>query len=485
MGLTARCFALSLALALLPDWGVRHADAKLLESLNFAGPFLDVDRTGNRNLGSSFQVLGHADVNENFIRLTPDRQSKRGGVWSKDHTSGDFSAVLKFRIAGQGKTLFGDGLALWFTNEGVGQWHRGNEVHGAAASFTGFGVIIDTFKNPERPHRDVSIFVNNGTRGLDDLSADPAGCDATLRYYEGRDDFSARNASRVRVSYAHPEAAAAGGGIVSVDLDAGSSGAWQTCAVIDDVALPAGWADKVHVGLSASTGALADNHDVLSFAVYDSDDEKLAERAERSSGASHAPPLTDFKHHVEHQFAAVYDHVEATKLKLQEQEGAAERRIGELEAKLSAELLAHLETRVGLLERELHDRAAESLEGRIVEVERRVDGRSEQRVESRVASLEASVRKSSEGAQAELVRKLKDQNDESQRRIKALEDRLSKKIDSGLRDQAGAQGEALASLAQQAGGGWKGPFVALVAVLALAGAGLFVWFRELKKQHLL
>ena len=35
----------------------------------------------------------------------------------------EFSAVVRFRIAGQGQTLFGDGLAMWFTR-GEGRRQR-------------------------------------------------------------------------------------------------------------------------------------------------------------------------------------------------------------------------------------------------------------------------------------------------------------------------------------------------------------------------
>lgn len=46
--------------------------------------------------------MGDAVINEYFIRLTPDRQSKSGAIWSgQSFTSGEFVTTIKFRISGQ------------------------------------------------------------------------------------------------------------------------------------------------------------------------------------------------------------------------------------------------------------------------------------------------------------------------------------------------------------------------------------------------
>lgn len=45
---------------------------------------------------------GDAFVNEYFIRLTPDRQSKNGHLWSSSTLEdGEFVTTIKFRISGQ------------------------------------------------------------------------------------------------------------------------------------------------------------------------------------------------------------------------------------------------------------------------------------------------------------------------------------------------------------------------------------------------
>lgn len=45
---------------------------------------------------------GDATINEFFVRLTPDRQSKSGFCWSKSTlSSGEWVTTIKFRISGQ------------------------------------------------------------------------------------------------------------------------------------------------------------------------------------------------------------------------------------------------------------------------------------------------------------------------------------------------------------------------------------------------
>lgn len=58
-------------------------------------------RVGRRTL-QEWTDVGDAVINEYFIRLTPDRQSKSGAIWSgQSFTSGEFVTTIKFRISGQ------------------------------------------------------------------------------------------------------------------------------------------------------------------------------------------------------------------------------------------------------------------------------------------------------------------------------------------------------------------------------------------------
>lgn len=180
----------------------------------------------------SWVVQGDTDVKSGFIRLTPDRQSKRGTLWSRESIGAtpEFSATLTFRISGQGKKLFGDGIGLWLTQ--FTRQQQG-EVHGIDASFAGVGIIIDTFKNAEHGsnHRDVTILINDGEQtvelGTDD--SPPIGCNVgdAMRQHEDRDDFSVTNVSRIRLLW--------GKNKITVETDPSANNEWTQCAVVNNI----------------------------------------------------------------------------------------------------------------------------------------------------------------------------------------------------------------------------------------------------------
>jgi mannose-binding lectin 2 len=51
-------------------------------------------------------------------------------------------------------------------------------------------------------------------------------------------------------------------------LDARNTGEWTRCVKAENLDLPPGWVQHAHIGLTASTGQLADNHDVISLSTY-------------------------------------------------------------------------------------------------------------------------------------------------------------------------------------------------------------------------
>ena len=56
---------------------------------------------GSRRI-NGWECYGDAVINEHFIRLTPDRQSKSGACWSNFMlTEGSWVTTIKFRISGQ------------------------------------------------------------------------------------------------------------------------------------------------------------------------------------------------------------------------------------------------------------------------------------------------------------------------------------------------------------------------------------------------
>lgn len=107
-----------------------------LDNQSFRPPFNQFDAVGMRTI-DNWRKGGDAVINENFVRLTPDRQNKKGWLWSRTKMAAEvWTATVRFRVSGQGKRLFGDGLAFWFTTSA---YPADGPVHGFADVFTGFG----------------------------------------------------------------------------------------------------------------------------------------------------------------------------------------------------------------------------------------------------------------------------------------------------------------------------------------------------------
>lgn len=345
--------ALAVAYALWPEHG-------------FEPQFKNFDGEGMRKI-DGWKFGGTAELNENFLRLTPDRQSRRGFVWNTnklDATKADtWSATVRFRTSGQGKRLFGDGVAFWATTHGG---HRDGNLHGFTDTFKGFGIVLDTFVNnePGHVHKDVQIVSSDGSapRKLDDK---PVGCDADFRYWEGRDDFSVANHSAMRVRFS--------GGRVSVWMDARATGAWVPCITDAVLSAPDGWQrDGLWIGLTASTGDLADNHDVLSVQVGLEDEPAAAppalagiganlptftstgdarmDESIRTAAAREAAILADrfvfVQHSLEHQLSSITDSLRTALKKLQEQESESQKRIDQLEKAIRERLEKNVNDKV-------------------------------------------------------------------------------------------------------------------------------------------
>jgi mannose-binding lectin 2 len=142
---------------------------------------------GNRAI-DGWKYGGSTSIYENYLRLTPDRQSKRGHVWNSNKVQTDsWSATIKFRISGQGKKLFGDGLAFWFTTQ---SFYRDGELHGFTDMFTGFGIVFDTYvnKEPGHVHKDILFLGSDGSTSKKSAGehgggteVNPTGCNSDFR----------------------------------------------------------------------------------------------------------------------------------------------------------------------------------------------------------------------------------------------------------------------------------------------------------------
>jgi mannose-binding lectin 2 len=153
----------------------------------------------------------------------------------------NWEVQVQFHVHGSGKTLFGDGFAMWYTKDRS----ELGPVFGSRDYFTGLGVFFDTYSNHNgehsHPHPYVSAVIFNGTQPYDHdrdgTHSEIAGCHAQFRNLDTDTHASIMYADRT----------------LSVQLDVDGNFEWQECFNVADVDLPAGY----FFGASAATGELA------------------------------------------------------------------------------------------------------------------------------------------------------------------------------------------------------------------------------------
>ncbi|CAK4340511.1 unnamed protein product [Aphanomyces euteiches] len=394
--------------------------------LSFEKPFEDITAEGVRIISDEYTFGGHAVVNKHFVRLTTDRQSKRGYIWSKKTLGAaglkrpEFSIVLTFRISGQGERWFGDGLALWVTTE---PRHSDGDNHGFKEKYSGFGVIVDTFINSEQAggHKDVTFVVNDGTKSLDDINYAPEGkkgCDAkNMRYHAKSAAFSAsQSMSRLKVTFSN--------NFVQIQIDPTNSGTWSPCHE-ESLQLPPTWFSQATLGITASTGALADTHDVIGLELYDTLHDAAIFEKDTVVQAEKAPPApTDH----------IQDADQRNLIKVKELQRLYNQMVEDFEHEYQALKEETANTVAKLAKQEEQDSR------RIQELEKWVNSRVDEKVGSKVQEIQAT-----------------------------MEDTLKAKLEEG----------------ESESGGWKVPFVLLVVLLGAGAAFGYKKYQELRKSHLL
>mmetsp|Transcript_12137 Transcript_12137/g.31184 ORF Transcript_12137/g.31184 Transcript_12137/m.31184 type:complete len:333 (+) Transcript_12137:34-1032(+) len=279
MAVVGRAVAL---VGLLAGASAEHDPENYVYSLHsFSHPYSD------SGLGvTNWEVSGDTVVSDQHVRLTPDHQSRKGAIWNvhpwnpprDDKNDAGWEVHMTFNVNGQGTTLYGDGFAMWYTD---GMLQPGS-VFGSADGFRGIGVFFDTYSNFKQGHSQyISVMYGDGSplydHDKDGGDAKIAGCSVDFRGLKMEARIVYESNGILRMYTAKPDAP------------------WEECFIVRRVKLPAGY----HFGLSAATGDLADNHDVLSFKVSDPqpmDPEEVEELAKRVQMDKDAGVETEVHH---------------------------------------------------------------------------------------------------------------------------------------------------------------------------------------------
>lgn len=196
-----------------------------------------------------WQYSGNAIANEEMLRVTPSLKSQSGQVWTKNSVNFDWWEVeMIFRVTGRGR-IGADGLAFWYTEE------RGTPgpVFGSNDMWKGLGIFFDSFDNDNKHNNPyIMAMVNDGTKVYDHKkdgsSQQIAGC---LRDFRNK-PFPVR----AKIEYYK--------NALTVYFQSGMTNnekEYELCFRSENVILPKGG----YFGITAATGGLADDHDVLKF----------------------------------------------------------------------------------------------------------------------------------------------------------------------------------------------------------------------------
>ncbi|VDO29336.1 unnamed protein product [Onchocerca flexuosa] len=215
-------------------------------------------------------IVGDAVATKEQLRLAPSMRSRKGLAWNKRvmAESDHFEIQIAFRVTGQGR-IGADGIAVWYT----AQQPTIGPVFGANDYWTGMGLFLDSFDNDAQKNNPfVALMINDGTRQYDhqtdgsqqmlsgmyslELQFDFWG---TIKVTSCQKDF--RNKPypvRLKIEYLH--------NVLTVSLSDGlqATPRYELCIRSENIFLP----KNGFFGISAATGGLADDHDIIEYSVF-------------------------------------------------------------------------------------------------------------------------------------------------------------------------------------------------------------------------
>ena len=215
---------------------------------SFKGPYL-AQKDGTVPF---WEYSGSAIASEEMVRITPSLRSKKGQIWTRQLTNFEWWEVeIMFRVNGKGR-IGADGLAFWFTS----QKYLEGPVFGSSDNWRGLALFFDSFDNDNKGNNPyIMAMINDGTKSYDHNS------DGINQQLQGclRDFRNKPFPARAKIEYYK--------NVLTVMFHSGNTNNdndYELCLRHENVYL----SQNGYFGLSAATGGLADDHDVLRFLTY-------------------------------------------------------------------------------------------------------------------------------------------------------------------------------------------------------------------------
>ncbi|XP_056638339.1 protein ERGIC-53 [Diorhabda sublineata] len=193
---------------------------------------------------------GNAIASSENVRIAPSLKSQKGAIWTKQPINFDWWEVdIAFRITGRGR-IGADGLAFWYTqNKGS----FSGDIFGSSDQWVGLGLFFDSFDNDNKHNNPyIMAVLNDGTKQFDHQN------DGTTQQLAGclRDFRNKPYPTRAKIEYYQNTLTVLfNNGMTNNEKD------FDMCLRAENIVLPRGG----YFGISAATGGLADDHDVIHF----------------------------------------------------------------------------------------------------------------------------------------------------------------------------------------------------------------------------
>ncbi|KZT05407.1 concanavalin A-like lectin/glucanase [Laetiporus sulphureus 93-53] len=220
-----------------------------LRTHSIYAPYIDEDL---QNRWWDFGADAYINTNKH-IRLTRNRPSQIGWLWTRvPLTAQNFIIEVEFKIGGESSHLYGDGMALWLTTTRA----QPGPVFGSVDitdNFEGLGIFLDTYANTRHSYsfpRVVGMLGDGKTKydqEGDGQKDGLGGCSHQANYRR------TNVATKLRVSYIKDK-------YLNVKIQYRAWDDWVNCFTVHDISLPS----SPYLGLTAMTGDVSDNHDVIS-----------------------------------------------------------------------------------------------------------------------------------------------------------------------------------------------------------------------------
>jgi|Transcript_53984 hypothetical protein len=395
--------------------------------------------TGSRQI-DGWDLGGSAVAHRSFVRLNAERQGQKGWIVNRNPFSEQgFSLEMELRASGGSPYLYGDGLAIWFVDS---YEHIEGPVFGREDYWKGLGIFFDTFQNIDHQHHHrhpyIYAVVNDGTmhyvpdaekKEQDSTkqalpgAAENSGCSFDFRYHEARHDVSVLNHTRVHVFLKDA--------VLKMRVQQtymGGETDWYECFQMRNVQLPM---TSGYFGVSAATGDLVDNHDIIHFTVR--------------SLADVDDPLADYEHWMTAEKQSETLRIEEHDLRPAEALQRDYQRVLRAQAKAIKQLNADVD-------------------------------KLKQQMEFQIASMATgiSVARKEVDEKAEQINLVSQKVEEAEAVSAQLKE--AKTVVENIKEEV--------SQVKKNSGGWGWPFILLfVMLIALAGVG-YNRYRKIMKSHL-